>query len=42
VDENGKFTKQITVFPGDVIIEIKAENKFGKVSEVKRPVTVKP
>jgi cytoskeletal protein RodZ len=42
VDENGKFTKQITVFPGDVIIEIKAENKFGKVSEIKRPVKVKP
>lgn len=42
LDENGNFTKQITVFPGSVILDIKSENKFGKVSEIKRPVKVKP
>jgi hypothetical protein len=42
VQENGVFTKQITVFPGTVIIDLKAQNRFGKVSEIKRVVTVRP
>lgn len=42
VDDNGNFNKQITVFPGSVVIDVKAQNKFGKTSEVKRTITVKP
>lgn len=41
VDENGNFTKQITVFPGSTIITLKAENRFGKVTIIRRNVTVK-
>ena len=42
VEDNGTFTKQITVFPGTVIIDLRAQNRFGKVSEIKRVVNVKP
>jgi len=42
VDDSGNFSKQITVFPGSVVIDVKAQNKFGKTSEVKRAITVKP
>lgn len=42
VEDNGSFTKQITVFPGTVIIDLRAQNRFGKVSEIKRVVNVKP
>lgn len=42
VDSNGIFTKTISVFPGNFTISIKAVNKFGKKSEVKKTIQVKP
>lgn len=41
VDTNGKFSKEIPVFPGDVVITIKAVNSFGKITTVERHVRVK-
>jgi cytoskeletal protein RodZ len=41
VDNNGNFTKTITVFPGNFVLDVKAINKFGKETEVKRTVEVK-
>ncbi|PIR79993.1 MAG: hypothetical protein COU25_02490 [Candidatus Levybacteria bacterium CG10_big_fil_rev_8_21_14_0_10_35_13] len=42
VDSNGYFNKTISVFPGKLIIDVKAINKFGRTTEVKRNVEVKP
>ncbi len=42
IEDNGTFAKQITVFPGTAVVDVKAQNRFGKVSEVKRVVLVKP
>ena len=42
VDLAGKFDKTFSVFPGKLILDIKAINRFGKKSEVKRTVEVKP
>lgn len=41
VDNNGNFTKTISVFPGNFVLDVKAINKFGKETEVKRTVEVK-
>ncbi|MDP2637491.1 MAG: helix-turn-helix domain-containing protein [Candidatus Levybacteria bacterium] len=41
VDKDGKFTKTITVFPGEVKIVIKAVNNFGKTTVVERQIEVK-
>lgn len=41
VDANGKFLKQLPVFPGNVTITIKAVNSFGKISSVVRHILVK-
>lgn len=41
VDNNGNFTKTISVFPGNFVLDIKAINKFGKETEVKRTIEVK-
>ena len=41
VDTNGKFTKNITLFPGKATIRVKAKNKFGKETLVEREVVVK-
>lgn len=38
---NGKFLKKITVFPGNVIIIIKAKNRFGRETVVQRTITVR-
>ncbi len=40
VDASGKFTKEIPVFPGNVILTIKAVNSFGKVTTLERHVTI--
>lgn len=40
VDNNGHFSKEIPVFPGNVTITVKAANSFGKVSEIDRHITV--
>ena len=41
VDSNGNFNKTISVFPGKLIIDVKAINKFGRTTEVKRSVELK-
>ncbi|MBP6881945.1 MAG: helix-turn-helix domain-containing protein [Candidatus Levybacteria bacterium] len=41
LDDRGKFTKKVSVFPGSSMIVVKAVNKFGKMSEVVRRITVK-
>lgn len=40
VDANGKFTKELPVFPGQQTIVVKAVNSFGKITEVDRHITV--
>ena len=42
VDNSGNFTKTISVFPGNFVLDIKVINKFGKSTEVKRTIEVKP
>lgn len=39
--EDGSFTKQLSLFPGDTVIEIAARHRLGKEANVKRRVTVK-
>lgn len=41
VEENGEFTKRITVFPGKSIVTIKAVNNFGKENVIEKTITVK-
>lgn len=41
VDENGIFKKEITVFPGQVTIVVKATNSFGKSSTIERHIQMK-
>jgi len=38
---DGKFTKQLTLFPGKTTIVVKAKNRSGKESIVKRDITVR-
>ncbi len=33
VDDNGNFQKDITVFPGNIVIDIVSENQFGRKTE---------
>lgn len=40
VDENGKFRKSVSVFSGKTTITIKIVNRFNKVTEVTRHITV--
>ncbi len=42
VDSNGVFTKSINVFPGKTTVVVKAVNKFGKETILKRDIEVKP
>ncbi|PIP74278.1 MAG: hypothetical protein CO135_03940 [Candidatus Levybacteria bacterium CG_4_9_14_3_um_filter_35_16] len=42
VDNNGEFKKVINIFPGKSTIIIKAANKFGRQTVVKKEVVVKP
>ncbi len=41
VQSNGTFEKSVTLFPGKSTIRIKAQNRFGKLSQVERQVEVK-
>ncbi len=41
VDTSGGYTKEITVFPGNVMITVKSTNSFGKTSTVERHIIVK-
>jgi len=40
VDTSGNYSKDITVFPGNITIVIKATNSFGKISTIERHITV--
>jgi cytoskeletal protein RodZ len=41
VSDNGRFIKSLNVFPGDFVIDVKAVNKFGRTTEVKKTINVK-
>lgn len=41
VDDNGDFSKELTLFPGKSVITIIAKNKFGKQKIIQQPVFVK-
>ena len=42
LNPDGSFAKKIDVFPGEVIIEIRAVNRFGKETKIERHIQVKP
>lgn len=42
IGSNGEFMKNITVFPGSTTLNFRVENKFGRVTILKRNVLVKP
>ena len=42
VDDDGRFSKNTTLFPGKSVITIRALNKFGKETVVLRHLTVSP
>ena len=41
VEKDGTFKKNITLFPGKATIRIKAQNRFGKFTQIDRQVEVK-
>jgi cytoskeletal protein RodZ len=41
VDNEGKFKKELIVFPGKLTINVKSTNRFGKITTVERHVTIK-
>ena len=42
IDSDGSFQKEITVFPGEEVINFSVENKFGRSTSVNRKILVKP
>jgi cytoskeletal protein RodZ len=42
LSKDGSFSKEITFFPGETVINVKSENRFGRVTEVTRKIFVKP
>jgi cytoskeletal protein RodZ len=42
VDQNGDFSKEISVFPGETVITVKVINKFSRQTERQITVDVKP
>lgn len=42
IEKNGSFKKEITVFPGRTSIDFQVENKFGRVTSLRRNIMVKP
>ena len=42
VETDGSFEKEITVFPGESVISISVENRFGRITTVERKILVKP
>lgn len=42
IEKDGSFRKEITVFPGRTSIDFQVENKFGRITAVKRNIIVKP
>lgn len=41
VDDEGTFTKRVTLFPGKETIEVRSKNRFGRESVVERRIEVK-
>lgn len=41
VNSNGEFSKRLTLFPGNATITVRAENRFGKVTQEQRSIVVK-
>lgn len=41
LNSDGEFTKQIDLFPGDGVLQIRAVNRFGKETRIERHVEVK-
>lgn len=41
VGSNGEFSKRLILFPGNVTISVRAENRFGKETVVQRSILVK-
>ena len=42
IDSNGSFKKQISVFPGRRTLVFQVENKFGRLTQLKRSISVSP
>ncbi len=42
IENNGTFSKELTVFPGESTINFRVENKFGRITTVQRKILVKP
>lgn len=42
VESDGSFEKEITVFPGESIISITVENRFGRATTIERKILVRP
>lgn len=42
VASNGKFNKTLSVFPGNFVIDVKVINKFGRTTEIKKSINIKP
>jgi cytoskeletal protein RodZ len=42
INPDGTFTKEITVFPGESVVSVTVENRFGRVSAVERKILVRP
>lgn len=41
VSSDGEFSKRLTLFPGNTTISVRAENRFGKITEEQRNIIVK-
>jgi len=41
VEENGSFTKRVTLFPGKETIEIRSKNRFGRETVIERRIEVR-
>lgn len=41
INSDGSFKKEITVFPGSTVLSFQVENKFGRITTIKRNITIK-
>ncbi len=41
VEEDGSFTKRVTLFPGKETIEIRSKNRFGRETVIERRIEVR-
>lgn len=42
IESDGSFEKEITVFPGESVVTISVENRFGRITTVERKILVRP